>query len=749
MPYLNVWSSRTNCLISEQELASSSSSVFTCRRTESWVVSYSLSHNSSSDHVSTSLRCPRNKHKLRKQDFCLRMEYFSVHRRKNDSFGPSFALTQASEEKAIDCDVIKQNSQSFLRGEDGVEGFNCVQLEEKGHLTHNVEYDDDGDVGSEEENAERIKGEKVDVRALAQSLHFSRTADEVDEVLKDKVELPLQVYSSMLRGLGKEKKLNSAMALVDWLRRRSKENIGSISLNVFTYNSLLGAIKEAGKYDFVDKVMDDMVSEGVQPNVVTYNTIMRIYIAQGRELEALNLFREMPKKGLSPSPASYSTALFAYRRLEDGFGAITFFVETREKYQNGEIGNIEEENWEDEFSKLENFIIRICYQVMRQWLVKGENTNTNVLKLLTDMDKARLQPNRAEYERLVWACTREEHHVVAKELYSRIREMDTEISLSVCNHIIWLMGKAKKWWAALEIYEDLLDKGPKPNNMSYELIVSHFNILLSAARKRGIWRWGVRLLNKMEEKGLKPSSREWNAVLVACSKASETSAAVQIFRRMVEKGEKPTVISYGALLSALEKGKLYDEALQVWKHMIKMGIESNLYAYTIMASIYTAQGKFNIVDSIIKEMVSTGVEPTVVTFNAIITGCARNGMGSVAYEWFQRMKTQNITPNEVSYEMLIEALANDGKPRLAYELYVRALTEGLSLSTKAYDAVILSTQAYGATIDLSILGPRPPEKKKRVHIRKSLSEFCNIADVPRRSRPFDREEIFTAQTTGT
>ncbi|XP_009590837.1 protein LOW PHOTOSYNTHETIC EFFICIENCY 1, chloroplastic-like [Nicotiana tomentosiformis] len=746
MPYLNVWSSRSNSSMlphMELELASSSSSVFTRLRAESWVLAYSLSHNSSCDHVSRSVIYPKNKTKFRKQE-----GFFPFRRGKKDSFGPSFALTQASEEHAIDCDVIKQSSQSFSRGEGGVEGFSCVVLEEKRVLTHNYDDDDDCGVKSEEEDVGRVKGEKVDVRALAKSLHFVKTADEVDEVLKDKVELPLQVYSSMIRGFGKDKKLNSAMALVEWLSRRSNDNIGSVSLNVFIYNSLLGAIKEAGKYDVVDKVMDDMVSEGVNPNVVTYNTLMRIYIEQGRELEALNLFKEMSKKGLFPSPATYSTALFAYRRLEDGLGAIAFFVETREKYQNGKLGNIEEENWESEFSKLENFTIRICYQVMRQWLVKGENSSTNVLKLLADMDKARLLPSCAEYKRLVWACTREEHYVVAKELYNRIRERDTEISLSVCNHIIWLMGKAKKWWAALEIYEDLLDKGPKPNNMSYELIVSHFNILLSAARKRGIWRWGVRLLNKMEEKGLKPSSREWNAVLVACSKASETSAAVQIFRRMVEKGEKPTVISYGALLSALEKGKLYDEALQVWKHMIKMGVEPNLYAYTIMASIYTAQGKFNIVDSIIKEMVSTGVEPTVVTFNAIISGCARNGMGSVAYEWFHRMKTQNITPNEVSYEMLIEALANDGKPRLAYELYIKALNEGLSLSTKAYDAVISSTQANGASIDLSILGPRPLEKKKRVQIRKNLSEFCNIADVPKRSRHFDREEIFTAQTKG-
>ncbi|KAI6671340.1 hypothetical protein NL676_006225 [Syzygium grande] len=439
---------------------------------------------------------------------------------------------------------------------------------------------------------------------------------------------------------------------------------------------------------------------------------MAIYLEQGRAIKALNVLEEIRRVGLVPSAVSYSTALLAYRRMEDGIGALRFFTEFREKYLRGEIGNDEDEDWEKEFVKLENFTVRVCYQVMRRWLVKQENLNEKVMKLLSDMDKAGLQPGRVEHERLIWACTREDHYVVAKELYMRIRERHWEISLSVCNHLIWLMGKAKRWWAALEIYEDLLDKGPKPNNMSYELIMSHFNILLTVARRKGIWRWGVRLINKMEDKGLKPGSREWNAVLVACSKASEASTAIQIFRRMVEKGEKPTIISYGALLSALEKGKLYDEALKVWDHMIKVGVEPNLYAYTIMASIFTGQGKFKMVDAVIKEMSSLGIDPTVVTYNAIISGCARNGMGSAAYEWFHRMKVQNVPPNEVTYEMLIEALARDGKPRLAYELYMRAHNEGLNLSTKAYDAVVRSSQDNGVAVDMSVLGPRPPKKLK-------------------------------------
>ncbi|XP_076925630.1 protein LOW PHOTOSYNTHETIC EFFICIENCY 1, chloroplastic-like [Bidens hawaiensis] len=555
------------------------------------------------------------------------------------------------------------------------------------------------------------KAKRVDTRALALSLRAATTADDVETVLGENTntDLPLQVYSTIIRAFGKEKRVGAVMAVFEWLKRKTP------GPNLFIYNSVLGAIKQGEAFNHVEDIMNDMVTNGVSPNVVTYNTLMGIALAQGDETKGLEIFNEIKTKGLSPSPASYSTALLAYRRMEDGFGALEFYVGFRKSYEKGEIGGInnnnnnnKNEDWETEAKKLEDFVVRICYQVMRRWLVNGDDSSQKVLRLLTCMDQAGLQTGRSEHEKLMWACTRDEHYTVAKELYNRIRENESDISLSVCNHVIWLLGKAKKWWAALEIYEDLLDKGPKPNNMSYELIVSHFNFLLTAARKKGIWKWGVRLLDKMQEKGLKPGSKEWNSVLIACSKASEASAAVQIFTRMIENGEKPTIISYGALLSVLEKGKLYDEALRVWKHMVKMGVEPNAYAYTIMASVHAAQGKFNIVESIIREMAGSGVELSVVTFNAIITACARNNAGGPAYEWFQRMEVEKVEPNEVSYEMLIEALVNDGKPKVAYDMFLKAQVKGLRLSAKAYDTAVQVTIHGGVTVDLSLLNPPPP-----------------------------------------
>ncbi|KAF7031901.1 hypothetical protein CFC21_043150 [Triticum aestivum] len=554
----------------------------------------------------------------------------------------------------------------------------------------------------------RRRGGPVDVVAVAAALRDAKTAEDVKLSVEDFLggggdgeHLPLQVYTSVIRGLGKEKRLDAAFAVVEHLKGRGD---GS-SLNQFVYNCLLGAVKNSGEFGRIQDVLADMEAQGISPNIVTFNTLMSVYVEQGKIQEVFRVYDDIEGRGLVPTAATYSTVMSAYKSAGDGFAALKFFVKLRERYKDGElVGN--PADWKQDFVKYEKLAIRVCHMAMRRSLTGADNPAGAALKVLLAMDEAGVRPDRSYYERLVWACTGEEHYTIAKELYQRIRERDDGgmISLSVCNHLIWLMGRAKKWWAALEIYEDLLEKGPKPNNLSHELIRSHFNVLLSAAKRRGIWRWAVRLLEKMQEKGLEPGSREWNAVLLACSRAAESSAAVDTFKRMIDRGLKPDVVSYGALLSALEKGRLYDEALRVWEHMRKVGVDPNLHAYTILASIYAGKGDHDKADAVLRDMLSAKIEPTVVTFNAIITACTRSG---AAFEWFHRMKMHNVEPSEVTYQVLIEALVQDGKPKLAYEMYIRASNQGLKLSAKSYDTVVEACQDYGSLVDLNTLGLRP------------------------------------------
>lgn len=560
---------------------------------------------------------------------------------------------------------------------------------------------------------------RIDVRRLARSLRECPTAESVGEVFSGFEELPPpQVYSSLIKSLGIDGKLDSCFAIVDWLK--ANNNSSSSSNNVFVYNSLLGAVKTTREYGQVERVMEEMEEQGIHPNIVTYNTLMSIYMEQDRHHEALDMFDRIEHEGLVASPVTYSTALVAYWKLDDAFGALRFYVDSRPKFSTMKCPN-------EEVRKLERLIIRICYQLMRKCIVSAtmEASVGSIIKLVSELERANVPVGRVEFEKLVWACTQPAHYTIAKEFYQRIRELDDgAISLSVCNHLIWLMGKSKKWWAALEIYEDLLVKGPSPNNLSVELMMSHFNILLSSAGRRGIWRWGLRLIDKMQSKGLKPGTREWNAVLVACSRASQTKMAVQVFKRMIESEQKPTILSYGALLNALEKAELYEDAFSVWHHMSKVGVKPNLHAYTILISIYIGKGDLYKVETILNDMVSEQIKPTVVTYNAIISACGKRKLGRIGYEWFLRMKMNNVTPNEITYQVLIDGLSRDkvDSRRLLVEVFLQGRNLGFNLSAKTYNLALEGCR--GMDVDVSVLGCRPDEKKKQY--RKNLDSFGSL-----------------------
>jgi pentatricopeptide repeat protein len=566
-----------------------------------------------------------------------------------------------------------------------------------------------GGVLSLDQNSEKVEvhnekslnasqSERIDLRALASTFFEAKTADDVEKLLKDYPgfsDLLLPCYNTLIRGLGSSRRLDAAFAVVEWLKKNK-------TLNEIIYNSLLSAVKISKEYGKVGDVIEDMKSQGFQPNIITYNTLMAIYIDQRQPKEVFNIIPQIEVAGLSPTPATYSTILSACKQMGDANGALEFFIKFREKYQKGELQrDCHEEDWKMEFVRVKDLTVRICASSMRKWLEMEENNTGKVLRFVSCMDEAGVEIDQHFFKQMFCAC-KNKHYTVVRELYKRLRESDMggDLDVRVYNHIICLMGKAKKWQAALKVYEEMLERGPKPNYLSFVLFLSNFTSLLAATKRRALWRWFLELLDRMHERGLSPTTKKWNAVLSLCSKTGESVASVEIFQRMVRKGVTPTVHTYSMLLNALQKGSLYDEVARVWDHMEKVGVEPNVQAYTILASMYAKKGDHGMVNSVLQQMVQARIEPTVVTFNAIISGCAKSRMAAAAFKWFDKMKGMNVKPNAASYEMVIEALAQGDKPRLAYEIYLQAYHEGLVLNKRIYNVVFKAGQVGGFSVDL-------------------------------------------------
>uniref|UniRef100_A0A7I4D228 Pentacotripeptide-repeat region of PRORP domain-containing protein n=1 Tax=Physcomitrium patens TaxID=3218 RepID=A0A7I4D228_PHYPA len=492
------------------------------------------------------------------------------------------------------------------------------------------------------------------VRALTWALRGVKDEETVG-VIVGNLEFQMSIFTSVIQKLGMEKKPQAAVALLRWLQRREGGD-GTIDRpNVFTYNSLLGVLKANHCYEMATMILEEMRENGISSDIVTCNTVISMYEQQGRPDEALKVYEDLRTTGMVPDLFTYRTMIQALARSGKCERVLELYRDLVHQERSGsENGRPKLKREKEQRQELAVFVVQLCYRRIWSWLSSDTSTIKELGQLFAGMRQAEIRLDEKMCRNLIRACgQRVIDYYPAKWLYFNMREQGFYLNVSLCNHIIRLLGKAKRWWAALGVYEHMMSVGPPPEETTHRLLLSHFQILLNSAGKRGIWKWALQLLDKMQEKGIKPDSFAWNAALIACGRAHKPAAAIEVFQRMTAAGQQPGVLSYGALLSALEKGNLTSQAEQVWKHMLKVGTKPNEYAYTTMITVRGKSGNYSEAADLFYDMQRNGMEPTVVTHNAMITACARASDGQGAVKWLQQMEASSVEPDSITYSQVI------------------------------------------------------------------------------------------------
>ena len=488
------------------------------------------------------------------------------------------------------------------------------------------------------------------VRALTWALRGVHSEHAVGIILGD-LEFPLSIFTSVIQKLGMEKKPHAAVALLRWLQRRGDDLLP----NVYTYNSLLGVLKANQCYDLAVTILEEMRKNGVASDIVTCNTVIGMYDRQGRYEEALKVYDDLRSAGMVPDLFTFRTMIQVLARCGRSERVLELYRALLLQERNG-VGSARPElkREKEQRQELAVFVAHLCYRRLWSWLSSDASTVKELGQIFVRMQEGEVNLNEKMCKDLIRACgQREMDYFPVKWLYFHMRAQGFYLNCSLCNHIIRVLGKGKRWWAALEVYENMMSVGPPPDETTHRLLLSHFQILLTSASKRGIWRWALQLLEKMQEKGIEPDSFAWNAALIACARAHEPASAIEVFQKMTVHGQKPGVLSYGALLSALEKGNLSERAEQVWEHMLKVGMKPNEYAYTTMITVRGKAGNYGKAVDLFHEMQRDGMAPTVVTFNAMITACARACDGQGAVNWLQQMEASCVEPDSITYSQVI------------------------------------------------------------------------------------------------
>lgn len=530
------------------------------------------------------------------------------------------------------------------------------------------------------------------VRVLSWALKDVEDVSQVDAYLQN-LHFPLSVFSSVIQKLGAWSKLQAAICVYRWLLTRPDEEERP---NVFIYTSLLGVIKSCGDFELWKVVLEDMKKSKVEPTLVTYNIMIACFEQQGLHSEAVDAFQELEQKGLTPNPITYRALLRGYEKLGDMNGALYLYSSAKDVFQKT--------GQDDAVEGLREIVSGLSSRFIRNCLVEGKDPYY-ILYILQTAENSLAELRVRDYEEIMWSCgSQPKDHIIVKNVLARRKLSSLPVGVALCNHVMRVMGKGKKWWAALEVFEWMMEEGPPPDKDSYNIIRSQFNFLLNASRERGTCSWSLQLLEKMEAHGILPDRFAWDTALVTCAKKVDPEAAVLCFQKMIEQGQHPSILSYGALLSALEKGALFEKAEQVWEHMKRMDVKPNIEAYTTMVSVYAGSEKHEKLMALVDEIRASGVQFTLITYNALITASGKAGNVKAALNWMKELSAKGFHPDATTYSQLVKFLSQVGETELARDMCIKAKELNLVLSRSANDAMVEACRVLNVELDLDAVG---------------------------------------------
>ncbi|KAF8013579.1 hypothetical protein BT93_I1432 [Corymbia citriodora subsp. variegata] len=166
--------------------------------------------------------------------------------------------------------------------------------------------------------------------------------------------------------------------------------------------------------------------------------------------------------------------------------------------------------------------------------------------------------------------------------------------------------------------------------------LSTFNMLMSVCSNSLDSEGAFRVLQLVEEAGLKADCKLYTTLISTCAKCGKVDRMFEVFHEMVNSGIEPNVHTYGALIDGCAK------AGQVAKAFGAYGI-----------------------------LRSKNVKPDRVVFNALITACGQSGAVDRAFDVLAEMRaeTHPIDPDHITVGALIKACSNAGQVDRAKEAY--------------------------------------------------------------------------------
>ncbi|XP_054807197.1 pentatricopeptide repeat-containing protein At1g18900-like isoform X2 [Prosopis cineraria] len=346
---------------------------------------------------------------------------------------------------------------------------------------------------------QKLKWSPATEKALC-NINCSLDAYQANQILKQ-----LQDYSV-------------ALGFFYWLKRQP-----GFKHDDHTYTTMVGILGRARQFGMINRLLEQMVSDGCKPNVVTYNRMIHNYGRANCLKEALNVFNQMQEEKCEPDRVTYCTLIDIHAKA----GYLEVAMAMYERMQQVGLSP-------DTFT----------YSVMINCLGKSGNL-TAAHRLFCEMVDQGCVPNLVTY-----------------------------------NIMIALQAKARNYQIALQLFHDMKNAGYEPDKVTY-------SIVMEALGHCGYLEDAEVIFAEMKWKNWVPDEPVYGLLVDLWGKAGNVEKAWAWYQEMVNAGLQPNVPTCNSLLSAFLRVHRLPDAYNLLQSMVARGLRPSLQTYTLLLSCCT------------------------------------------------------------------------------------------------------------------------------------------------------------------
>ncbi|CAA6669680.1 unnamed protein product [Spirodela intermedia] len=298
--------------------------------------------------------------------------------------------------------------------------------------------------------------ETIFYNVVMKSLRLERQYELVDSLAQEMadggVELDNITYSTVITCAKRRRQFDRA---IEWFERMYKTGVeevislyergraGGWKPDAVAFSVLARMFGEAGDYDGIRYVMEEMKGVGVEPNLVVYNTLLEALGKAGKPGLARSLFDEMTAAGLAPNEKTLTALAKIYGKARWSKDALELWTRMRAN------------RWPMDFI-LYNTLLSMCADV---------GLEEEAEKLFADMKASdRCRPDSFSYTAMINIYASGGRPDNAGELFQEMLTAGVKPNVMSCTCLIQCLGRARRIEDAVEVFDVAMANGVVPDD---------------------------------------------------------------------------------------------------------------------------------------------------------------------------------------------------------------------------------------------------------------------------------------------